>query len=158
VTDTVPHDPTASMYGPVTDWATDFDHADPEYNVHANEIWADLRERCPVAHTGRSHGAWLPVTHADVSRIAYDTERFTSRSVVVSTAEQLAEAPIGGAPPITSDPPFHHHARCLLLPPFSPSRSTHGRTTSGRCATTSSTRWATPTSSTRRSSTRSTSR
>ncbi|MEN9505817.1 MAG: hypothetical protein RI958_1743 [Actinomycetota bacterium] len=120
MTDTIPHDPEQSIYGSVTDWATDFDHADPEYNLHAHEIWADLRERCPVAHTDRYNGAWLPVTHADVSRIAYDTEHFTSRSVVVSTAEQLAEAPIGGAPPITSDPPFHHHARRLLLPPFSP--------------------------------------
>jgi cytochrome P450 len=29
-------------------------------------------------------------------------------------------APIGGAPPITSDPPFHAGARRLLLPAFSP--------------------------------------
>ena len=29
-------------------------------------------------------------------------------------------APIGGAPPITSDPPFHALARRLLLPPFAP--------------------------------------
>jgi hypothetical protein len=64
----------------------------------------------------------LPVTHADVSRIAYDTENYTSRSVVVNTGEILAESPIGGAPPITSDPPFHHHARRLLLPPFAPKR------------------------------------
>ena len=112
----------ASLYGPVTDWATDFDHADPEYNLHAHEIWADLRERCPVAHTDRYNGAWLPVTHADVSRVAYDTENFTSRSVVVNTGEIMAEAPIGGAPPITSDPPFHHHARRLLLPPFAPKK------------------------------------
>ena len=118
----VPHDPEASMYGPVTDWATDFDHADPDYNRHAHEIWADLRETCPVAHTDRYGGTWLPVTHADVTRIAYDTEHFTSRSVVVSTGEQIAEAPIGGAPPITSDPPFHHHARRLLLPPFAPKK------------------------------------
>ena len=111
-----------SLYGPVTDWATDFDHADPEYNPNVHEIWADLRGRCPVAHTDRYNGAWLPVTHEDVSRIAYDTEHFTSRAVVVTTAEILAEAPIGGAPPITSDPPFHHHARRLLLPPFSPKR------------------------------------
>ena len=109
-----------SLYGPVTDWATDFDHADAEYNLHAHEIWADLRERCPVAHSDRYGGTWLPVTHADVSRIAYDTEHFTSRSVVVNTGEVLAEAPIGAAPPITSDPPFHHHARRLLLPPFAP--------------------------------------
>jgi cytochrome P450 len=110
----------SSLYGPVADWATDFDHADPEYNPNAHEIWADLRDRCPVAHTERYGGAWLPVTAADVSRIAYDTDHFTSRSVVVNTGEVLAEAPIGGAPPITSDPPFHHHARRLLLPPFAP--------------------------------------
>jgi hypothetical protein len=113
-----------SVYGGVSDWATDFDHGDPEYNVHAHEIWADLREFCPVAHSERYGGAWLPVTHADVTRIAYDTEHFTSRSVVVSTVnkENLAPAPIGGAPPITSDPPFHHDARRLLLPPFSPKK------------------------------------
>ncbi len=119
---TVEHGAPESMYGPVTDWATDFDHADPEYNLHAHEIWADLRERCPVAHSERYGGTWLPVRHADVSRIAYDTEHFTSRSVVVNTGEVLAEAPIGGAPPITSDPPVHHHARRLLLPPFAPKK------------------------------------
>jgi hypothetical protein len=112
----------ASLYGRVTDWATDFDHADPEYNENAHEIWAELRATCPVAHTDRYNGAWLPVTHADVSRVAYDTENFTSRSVVVNTGEIMAEAPIGGAPPITSDPPFHHHARRLLLPPFAPKK------------------------------------
>ena len=108
------------MYGPVTDWATDFDHADPEYNRNAHAIWAELRETCPVAHTDRYNGAWLPVTHADVSAIAHDTENYTSRAVVVTTNQVLAEAPIGGAPPISSDPPFHHHARRLLLPPFAP--------------------------------------
>ena len=32
---------TTSLYGPVNDWATDFDHADPEYNPNAHEIWAE---------------------------------------------------------------------------------------------------------------------
>ena len=27
-------------------------------------------------------------------------------------------APVGGSPPISSDPPFHHDARKLLLPAF----------------------------------------
>jgi len=30
----------------------------------------------------------------------------------------LDEAPVGGSPPISSDPPFHHDARKLLLPAF----------------------------------------
>lgn len=109
-----------SIYGPVTDWATDFDHADPGYNAHAPEIWAELRDSCPVAHTDRYNGAWLPVTHEHVTQIAYDTEHFTSRSVVVSPFHPIAQSPIGNAPPISSDPPFHHDARRLLLPAFSP--------------------------------------
>ena len=111
-----------SIYGPVTDWATDFDHADPEYNRHAHAIWSDLRGRCPVAHSDRYGGTWLPVTHEYVREIAYDTENFTSRAVVVSTVVPDDPAPIGGAPPITSDPPFHHEARRLVLPPFSPKK------------------------------------
>ena len=103
---------------PVTDWATDFDHARSEYNENAPEIWAELRTGCPIAHTDRYGGAWLPVRHADVSQIAYDTEHFTSESVVVKWARPEGSRPIGGAPPITSDPPFHHEARRLILPAF----------------------------------------
>jgi cytochrome P450 len=117
--------PPTGIYGPVTDWATDLDHADPSYNPRAPEIWAELREQgCPVAHSDRYGGMWAPITHELVSEVAYDTEHFTSRAVVVSTAEpeDFAEAPIGGAPPITSDPPFHHLARRLLLPPFAPKK------------------------------------
>jgi cytochrome P450 len=107
----------------VTDWATDLDHADPEYNRNAPEIWRSVREAgCPVAHSDRYHGMWVPLTHEYVSEIAYDTEHFTSRGVVVSRGvmDDFPEGPVGGAPPITSDPPFHHHARRVLLPPFSP--------------------------------------
>lgn len=104
------------------DWATEFDHADPEYNRNAHEIWDDLRDRCPVAHSDAYGGTWLPVTHDLVREIAYDTEHFTSRGVVVSNLRPIIPAPVGPAPPITSDPPFHHEARRLLLPPFSPKR------------------------------------
>ena len=116
------YDAPKSIYGPVSDWSTDFDHGDPEYNRHAHAIWAELRGTCPVAHSDRYGGTWLPVTHEHVREIAYDTENFTSRSVVVSTVVPEDPAPIGGAPPITSDPPFHHEARRLVLPPFSPKK------------------------------------
>jgi cytochrome P450 len=110
-----------SMYGPVADWATDIDHADPEYNPNAPEIWAKLRDSgCPIAHTDRYGGMWAPVTHELVKEVAYDTEHFSSRGVVVSPGRPIAPAPVGPAPPITSDPPFHQIARRLLLPPFSP--------------------------------------
>jgi cytochrome P450 len=103
-----------------TDWATDFDHTHDDYAAAAPEIWDDLRGRCPVAHTDRFGGAWLPTRHEDVSAIAHDTTHFTSNSVIVSDFKPSVPAPIGFAPPITSDPPFHDFARRLLLPAFSP--------------------------------------
>lgn len=108
--------------GPVPDWATDFDHAHPAYNPNAPTIWASLRGHCPVAHTERYGGAWLPLTHAHVREIAYDTEHFTSEGIIVGPDRPTVPRPAGAAPPITSDPPFHTLARRLLLPAFSPKR------------------------------------
>jgi len=109
----------------VSDWATDFDHTDPRWVANPFPIWDELRTRCPVAHSDRYGGTWLPVRHDDVAAIAYDTEHFSSRSVVVNEVRPGPEdlpAPIGLAPPITSDPPFHAMARRLLLPAFSAKR------------------------------------
>ena len=103
----VPYNP--DDYGPVKDFATDFDHADRQYNPNAPEVWKELRESgCPVAHSDRYGG---------------DTDHFTSRAVVpaVGRPGDLAmPAPVGGVPPISSDPPFHAMARRPLLPPFAP--------------------------------------
>ena len=112
-----------SRHPPVENWATDFDHTDPAWVADPYPIWEDLRQRCPVAHSDRYGGTWLPVTHELVSEVAYDTEHFTSRSVVVSEERPGPDdlpAPIGLSPPITSDPPFHAMARGMLLPAFGP--------------------------------------
>ncbi|MGC1420511.1 MAG: cytochrome P450 [Acidimicrobiales bacterium] len=108
---------------PVDDFATDWDHTDPQWVNDPYPIWEDLRDRCPVAHTDRYGGGWFPSTHEGVSAIANDTDHFTSRTVIVNNGrpgEEALPAPIGVAPPITSDPPFHQIARRLILPAFSP--------------------------------------
>ncbi|MEU5990636.1 cytochrome P450 [Spirillospora sp. NPDC047418] len=108
--------------GPVSDWATDFSHLEPEWAADPYPIQDDLRRRCPVARTERFGGGWLPTRYEDVAAIAYDTERFTSRSVVMSNYRPPRDvAPVGVSPPISSDPPFHHDARKLLLPAFTKS-------------------------------------
>jgi cytochrome P450 len=112
-----------TRHSPVTDWTSDFDPADPAWINDPYPIWKQLRQTCPVAHTARYGGAWLPVTHEYVSEVAYDTEHFTSRAVVMNELRPGPEdlpAPIGTAPPITSDPPFHAIARRMLLPAFGP--------------------------------------
>ena len=120
-------DPSLNRYnevitGPVSDWATDFSHLEPEWAADAPAVWDDLRQRCPVAHTDRFGGAWLPTRYEDVAAIAYDTDRFSSRAIIVSNFRPPADlAPVGEVPPISSDPPFHHDARKLLLPAFTKS-------------------------------------
>ena len=138
-----------SRHPPVEDFANDFDHTDPAWVADPYPIWDDLRQRCPVAHSDRYGGTWLPVTHDLVSEVAYDHEHFTSRAVVVSEWRPGPDdlpAPIGLSPPITSDPPFHSIVRRMLLPAFTPTptaalepftrelcrellRATEGRTT-----------------------------
>jgi cytochrome P450 len=108
---------------PVTDWSTDFDHTDDAWAADPYPIWDELRSSCPVAHSERYGGVWLPVRYDDIAAISYDTEHFTSRSVIVSDMQPPSfMEPEGIAPPISSDPPFHMDARRMLLPIFSPQK------------------------------------
>jgi cytochrome P450 len=101
----------------VKDWATDFDHRDPAWVENPYPIWDKLRERCPVAHSARfEDGAYFASRYAEVRAIAYDSEHFSSRRVIV----REKKVPPQPAPPITSDPPEHTPARKLLLPAFAP--------------------------------------
>jgi cytochrome P450 len=106
---------------PVTDWVNDFDHTDEGWAGDPYPIWRNIRDSaCPVGRSERYGGVWLPTRHDDVAAVAYDTEHFTSRSVIVNNGRPLGLQEGGFAPPITSDPPFHHEARRLLLPAFAP--------------------------------------
>jgi cytochrome P450 len=108
--------------GPVSDWATDFSHVEPEWAADPYPIQDDLRQRCPIAHTDRFGGVWLPTRYDDVAAIAYDTDQFSSRAIIISNFRPPRDlAPVGAVPPISSDPPFHRHARKLLLPAFTKS-------------------------------------
>jgi cytochrome P450 len=102
---------------PVTDWVHDFDHTDPRWTENPFPIWDELRAECPVVHTERFLGVYMPTTYEAVKQIAYDTEHFSSRRVIVRTVRpEITQS----APPITSDPPEHKPAKQLLLPPFTP--------------------------------------
>jgi cytochrome P450 len=100
---------------PISDWTTDFDHTDPHWTENPFPIWDDLRQKCPVAHSERYLGVYLPTSYEAVRAIAYDTEHFSSRRIMVRNVRP--EPPIP-SPPITSDPPHHKPAKQLLLPYF----------------------------------------
>jgi cytochrome P450 len=101
---------------PVRDWATDFDHLDPRWIDDPFPIWEKLRAECPIAHTPRYRGVYFPARYEDVRAVAYDTEHFSSRRIIV----RETPPPRIPAPPITSDPPEHRAAKNLLLPAFTP--------------------------------------
>lgn len=109
---------------PVNDWATDYDIFDPEYVKDPVPIWRDLRNRCPIAHTERWGGSWLPTRYEDLQAFVRMVPELSSKEpIVVPTPE-----PIDGemddygihAPPITSDPPEQLPMRRLILPFFTP--------------------------------------
>ena len=109
---------------PVTDITTDYDIFAPDFIKNPYPGYTEIREsQCPIAHTERYEGSWLPTRYDDVVAIAQEYETFTSRQILVMPpAAGRSEGPYAavGAPPITSDPPDHHWHRRLILPVFSP--------------------------------------
>lgn len=122
-----------STEGRVEDWLSDYDIFSDEYIKNPSPIWDEIRgSECPVAHTERWGGSWMPTKYEDLVTLASDIAHFSSRNVLVAAAgpapgeanpyaeipEEIRNNP-PGAPPITSDPPVHTWARRLLLPVFS---------------------------------------
>jgi cytochrome P450 len=113
---------------PVEDWATDYDIFDPEYVKDPVPIWRDLRERCPIAHSDRWGGSWMPTRYADLQEMVRMVPALSSKSPTVVPAPpnlrmKLAQerAKYGTEnPPITADPPEQKPYKQLLLPFFSP--------------------------------------
>lgn len=101
----------------VDNWATDWDHLGRQYHEEAPTVWADLRARCPVAHTERFEGAWLPVNYADLMTVTHDTATFSSRA---TNLFDVRPEHSGVLPPITLDPPEHMKYRRILQPMFTP--------------------------------------
>jgi cytochrome P450 len=98
----------------VFDWTTDFDYLDPQWIEDPYPIWDDLRAKCPIAHSERYMGTYLPTRYADVRAIALDTEHFSSRRTIL----REGRPPVVPAPPLTSDPPEHKEQRRILVPKF----------------------------------------
>jgi cytochrome P450 len=125
----------APITAPVEDWASDYDIFDTQYVNDPYGIWDELRQTCPIAHTNRWGGSWLPTKYSDVYAIAHDIETFPSGngiSVVplvdptVDGDDVPANTPspvlTSGVPPISADPPLHTWTRRLILPTMSPAR------------------------------------
>ncbi len=124
--DTTPGGPVTAR---VDDWATDYDIFDSQYVSDPYGIWDELRQACPIAHTDRWGGSWLPTRYADIYSIAHDIETFPSGNgisvvPIVDMGPGGGPSPLlaAGVPPISADPPLHTWTRRLILPTMSPAR------------------------------------
>lgn len=104
----------------VDDWTTDWDHHHPDWVDDPFPIWDDLRQRCPVAHTGRyNEGIWLPTRYDDVTAIARNPGAFSSAHDGATAGGTITRPKF---PPIHLDPPEHIGVRQALMPFFAPQR------------------------------------
>ena len=65
------------------DWSTEYDIFDKGYIEDPFGIWDELRGTCPIAHTDKWGGSWLPTTYDIVTKMAREPEKFSSREVLV---------------------------------------------------------------------------
>lgn len=92
--------------------AHDFDPLVAETFDSPNAVYADLRARCPVAHSDAWGGFWALMKHADVAAAAADWQTYiTSQQNVVPKV-----AFTGRRPPLHLDPPEHTPYRRALAP------------------------------------------
>jgi cytochrome P450 len=99
-----------------------FDHHSPEYAARTWEIYRELRERCPVAHTPAHGGFWIVSDYEHVAQVARDDETFSSAHVVGDPHKLgiTIPPPEFVSVPIEVDPPEFLGYRRVLNPFFSP--------------------------------------
>jgi cytochrome P450 len=88
----------------------DFDVVAGESLEAAQATYAELRRRCPVAHTDALGGFWALTRHADVARVAADHAVFTT--TVQNVVPKVAST--GRRPPLHLDPPEQTPYRAAL--------------------------------------------
>jgi cytochrome P450 len=96
----------------------DFDALAPETFDSTWELYASLRERCPVARSDAWGGFWSLLRYDDVCQAAADYKTFTT--TVQNVVPKVAFT--GRRPPLHFDPPEHTPYRRALNPLLGPAR------------------------------------
>ncbi|CAN5221783.1 cytochrome P450 [soil metagenome] len=96
----------------------DFDALAPETFDSPYAVYAELRARCPVAHSDAWGGFWALMSYDDVRMAAGDSARFVTS--VQNVVPKVAFT--GRRPPLHLDPPEHTPYRAALNPLFGAAR------------------------------------
>ena len=94
----------------------DFNPRAPETFTSAHEEYAELRRRCPVAHSTDFNGFWALFRYDDVVTALRDSDTFITS--VQNVVPKVAFT--GRRPPLHFDPPEHTPYRRAINPFFTP--------------------------------------
>jgi cytochrome P450 len=98
--------------------AHDYDPTLPETFDSAHEVFAELRDHCPVAHSNAFDGFWAVTRYEDILRILMDYQNYITsvRNVVPGSSTT------GRRPPLHLDPPDHTPYRRAIDRALGPAR------------------------------------
>ncbi|GAB4009104.1 cytochrome P450 [Nocardioides ultimimeridianus] len=82
------------------------------------DTYAEMRAKCPVAHTPRYGGHFVVTTYDDIHDIVRDAGTWSSR--IINIPDSIGQD--GEMIPIQIDPPDHGYYRNIINPLFSPKR------------------------------------
>src|SRR5271154_1792723 len=115
---------------PSSSAADEYDPTRPETFDSVHEDFADLRARCPVAHSNAFDGFWAVTRYQDVLNILLDPDTYITsvRNVVPGSATT------GRRPPLHLNPPDHTPYRRAIDRALSASRVAAGEPATRRIA------------------------
>jgi cytochrome P450 len=93
-----------------------FDHWSSKMAYSPYDVWARLRNECPVARTEKHGGFFVLSRYADVFAAALDTDTFSSDGDGLGVA--IPPQDVRPLYPIDLDPPYHTRYRHMLNPFF----------------------------------------
>jgi cytochrome P450 len=94
-----------------------FDHHDRDFAADPWPVLADLRARCPVAHSDTYGGFWVVSGYEDIRRVALDDATFSSaETILIPPKKNAAQKSI----PIEMDAPEFLEYRKIMQPLFAP--------------------------------------
>jgi cytochrome P450 len=94
----------------------DLDHYSDGFAADPYPQLAELRDRCPVAHSDAHGGFWVATRYADIQDLCGRPDEFSSRYSSVPNDIGFGDVRI---PPLQLDPPEHTRFKKLMTPVFS---------------------------------------
>jgi cytochrome P450 len=91
----------------------EFDHIDPWLAPRMHEVFAELRDGCPIVHSDKHGGFWAALTHEAVKEVTGDPRTYSS-----ADGASIPRAHGILSPPIAFDPPEHTAYRKIIQRQF----------------------------------------